>query len=225
MGLLTLLLRRHLCGLLLLQSHVALVLVLVRLQGYIVSRLMEQLVLICLSVGKRLVRILAGVDLRHGQLRCLLHLRNGNLCLVVHHAPLTFQHEFLNQILQLLHLLALLLARAGLPVLVHGQVSEPAPGASGRGRVTSAAIFEALGAERAVACHWGTFQLTTEPYDEPPQRLAAALAKAGIAAERFVAPPPGGAARAHDSPAGRPAVKSRVMPGGGGGGMGGGGGE
>ena len=54
------------------------------------------------------------------------------------------------------------------------------------------AIFSALGAERAVACHWGTFQLTTEPYDEPPRRLTAALAKAGIAPERFVAPPPGG---------------------------------
>jgi len=54
------------------------------------------------------------------------------------------------------------------------------------------AIFQALGAERAVACHWGTFQLTTEPYDEPPRRLAEALAKAGIAENRFVAPPPGG---------------------------------
>ena len=54
------------------------------------------------------------------------------------------------------------------------------------------AIFQALGAERAAACHWGTFQLTTEPYDEPPRRLAEALAKAGIAPERFVAPPPGG---------------------------------
>ncbi len=54
------------------------------------------------------------------------------------------------------------------------------------------AIFEALGAERAFACHWGTFQLTTEPYDEPPRRLVMALAKAGIAPERFVAPPPGG---------------------------------
>ena len=50
----------------------------------------------------------------------------------------------------------------------------------------------ALGPERAVACHWGTFRLTDEPYDEPPRRLAAALAQAGIAADRFVAPPPGG---------------------------------
>ena len=54
------------------------------------------------------------------------------------------------------------------------------------------AIFEALGANRAIACHWGTFRLTDEPYDEPPLRLATALARAGIAPERFVAPPPGG---------------------------------
>ena len=54
------------------------------------------------------------------------------------------------------------------------------------------AIFQALRAERAFGCHWGTFRLTDEPYDEPPRRLAEALAKAGIAAERFVAPPAGG---------------------------------
>jgi len=43
----------------------------------------------------------------------------------------------------LLPLLALLLARSGLPVLVHGQASEPASGT--RVRVTSAAIFAGLG--------------------------------------------------------------------------------
>jgi anthranilate phosphoribosyltransferase len=43
----------------------------------------------------------------------------------------------------LLPLLALLLARAGIPVLVHGQASEPVT--AGRPRVTSAAIFAALG--------------------------------------------------------------------------------
>ena len=53
-------------------------------------------------------------------------------------------------------------------------------------------IFKSLGAERAFACHWGAFRLTDEPYDEPPRRLAQALASAGIAADRFVAPPPGG---------------------------------
>jgi L-ascorbate metabolism protein UlaG (beta-lactamase superfamily) len=54
------------------------------------------------------------------------------------------------------------------------------------------AIFSALGAERAFGCHWGAFRLTDEPYDEPPRRLAEALRRAGIAPERFVAPPPGG---------------------------------
>ena len=54
------------------------------------------------------------------------------------------------------------------------------------------AIFAALGAEQAIACHWGTFRLTSEPYHEPPRRLAEALARAGIPAERFLAPPPGG---------------------------------
>jgi L-ascorbate metabolism protein UlaG (beta-lactamase superfamily) len=54
------------------------------------------------------------------------------------------------------------------------------------------AIFRALGAERAVACHWGTFRLTDEPYDEPPRRLAEALKREGISAERFVAPAAGG---------------------------------
>jgi L-ascorbate metabolism protein UlaG (beta-lactamase superfamily) len=46
-------------------------------------------------------------------------------------------------------------------------------------------IYQDLGARYAVAMHWGTFQLTDEPIDEPPQRLAAALEQAGIPAERF----------------------------------------
>jgi L-ascorbate metabolism protein UlaG (beta-lactamase superfamily) len=54
------------------------------------------------------------------------------------------------------------------------------------------AIFRALRAERAIACHWGAFRLTDEPYDEPPRRLAEALVREGIAPERFVAPLPGG---------------------------------
>ncbi len=33
--------------------------------------------------------------------------------------------------------------------------------------------FEDLGAARFVAMHWGTFKLTDEPLDEPPQRLDA----------------------------------------------------
>ena len=37
------------------------------------------------------------------------------------------------------------------------------------------AIFGPLEAEAAFACHFGTFRLTDEPYDEPVERLAAAL--------------------------------------------------
>ncbi len=36
-----------------------------------------------------------------------------------------------------------------------------------------------LNAARAIASHWGTFQLTLEPMDEPPKKLQAALAEAG----------------------------------------------
>lgn len=46
-------------------------------------------------------------------------------------------------------------------------------------------MFRDLGARHAAAMHWGTFRLTTEPLDEPPQRLAKALDAAGIPHERF----------------------------------------
>lgn len=46
-------------------------------------------------------------------------------------------------------------------------------------------IFQDLGARHAAAMHWGTFRLTLEPLDEPPQRLRKALAGEGIADERF----------------------------------------
>jgi L-ascorbate metabolism protein UlaG (beta-lactamase superfamily) len=52
-------------------------------------------------------------------------------------------------------------------------------------------IFQMVGARQAVAIHWGVFQLTDEPRDEPPRLLAQALAEAGVAAERFPAPEPG----------------------------------
>ena len=48
-------------------------------------------------------------------------------------------------------------------------------------------IFSDLGARHAAAMHWGTFRLTLEPLDEPPQRLVTALDAAGIARERFFA--------------------------------------
>jgi len=46
-------------------------------------------------------------------------------------------------------------------------------------------MFRDLGVRHAAAMHWGTFRLTLEPLDEPPQRLVKALDAAGIARERF----------------------------------------
>ena len=43
----------------------------------------------------------------------------------------------------------------------------------------------------ALAHHWGTFRLTAKPIDEPPRRLAAALAEAGVEPARFRAQHPG----------------------------------
>ena len=42
-----------------------------------------------------------------------------------------------------------------------------------------------LGAKRSVGVHWGTFQLTDEALDEPPQQLAQARAAKGLADEQF----------------------------------------
>ena len=53
-------------------------------------------------------------------------------------------------------------------------------------------IFRDVDAARALGIHWGTFQLTDEARDAPPQALAAALAEAEIDAARFVAAVPGG---------------------------------
>ena len=44
----------------------------------------------------------------------------------------------------------------------------------------------ALGARRSVGMHHGTFQLTDEPIDEPPARLAAELRRRGLGAGAFV---------------------------------------
>lgn len=47
----------------------------------------------------------------------------------------------------------------------------------------------ALGARRSLAMHFGTFEgLTDEPWDEPPQRLLAARAAAGLAEDAFRVP-------------------------------------
>lgn len=55
----------------------------------------------------------------------------------------------------------------------------------------AAAIFKTLGATHGLAVHWGTFQLSSEAIDAPPERLAAALAEDGVAPTRFRATQPG----------------------------------
>jgi L-ascorbate metabolism protein UlaG (beta-lactamase superfamily) len=47
-------------------------------------------------------------------------------------------------------------------------------------------VFEMLGPKMAIGVHWGTFQLTFEPIDDPPKRLASATRSRGIADKRFV---------------------------------------
>ncbi|MFN0098160.1 MAG: MBL fold metallo-hydrolase [Gemmatimonadaceae bacterium] len=46
-------------------------------------------------------------------------------------------------------------------------------------------VMHDVGAERAVAVHWGTFALSDEAPHEPPQALARALQSRGVEAERF----------------------------------------
>ena len=46
-------------------------------------------------------------------------------------------------------------------------------------------VFDMCGAKYAMAHHWGTFQLTDEPVDEPPRRLRAGMQAAGIPEEKF----------------------------------------
>lgn len=48
--------------------------------------------------------------------------------------------------------------------------------------------MQALHAPLAIACHFGTWQLANEGYDETLQDLAAALSRANIPADRFPAP-------------------------------------
>ena len=51
--------------------------------------------------------------------------------------------------------------------------------------------FDLSGAQQALGHHWGTFRLTNEAVDEPPQRLAAALAARAPHPPRFIAVRPG----------------------------------
>jgi L-ascorbate metabolism protein UlaG (beta-lactamase superfamily) len=52
-------------------------------------------------------------------------------------------------------------------------------------------IFGIMEAAHAVGHHWGTFQLTDEGIDRPPQALAQALASEGVQPDRFRALRPG----------------------------------
>ena len=52
--------------------------------------------------------------------------------------------------------------------------------------------FQALGAERFVAMHWGTFKLTDEDLREPPVRLDAAWTQAGLGEASKAVPAIGG---------------------------------
>jgi L-ascorbate metabolism protein UlaG (beta-lactamase superfamily) len=52
--------------------------------------------------------------------------------------------------------------------------------------------FVDLGAQTFVAMHWGTFQLTDEPLDEPPARLAAEWRRLALDGARCQVPPIGG---------------------------------
>ncbi len=52
-------------------------------------------------------------------------------------------------------------------------------------------IYKDVGARQALGIHWGTFQLTDEPREEPVELLARALAAEGIDPARFRAFAPG----------------------------------
>ncbi len=47
-------------------------------------------------------------------------------------------------------------------------------------------IHQELHVRQSMGIHWGTFVLTTEPFDQPPKDLAAALEKAQLPADQFV---------------------------------------
>ena len=50
----------------------------------------------------------------------------------------------------------------------------------------SVKIHRDLKAAKSLGMHWGTFELTDEPLDEPPERLAAELTKAALPPGQFV---------------------------------------
>jgi N-acyl-phosphatidylethanolamine-hydrolysing phospholipase D len=61
-----------------------------------------------------------------------------------------------------------------------------------------------LAARRSLGMHWGTFQLTDEPLDQPPQDLAAARQAQGVGEQDFFVLPIGGSWWPAGSPAAAP---------------------
>jgi N-acyl-phosphatidylethanolamine-hydrolysing phospholipase D len=56
-------------------------------------------------------------------------------------------------------------------------------------------IHHDLGAKRSLGVHWGTFELTDEPLDEPPRALIAERDKRGLCVEEFFVMPIGATTR------------------------------
>ncbi len=50
----------------------------------------------------------------------------------------------------------------------------------------SVKVHQDIRASKSVGIHWGTFMLTDEPLDEPPERLARAAEKAGLDQDEFI---------------------------------------
>ncbi|EIK93477.1 hypothetical protein PMM47T1_26832 [Pseudomonas sp. M47T1] len=46
-------------------------------------------------------------------------------------------------------------------------------------------VFKDVGAKKAIGIHWGTFELTDEPLDEPPKKLLEATRAAGLPDDAF----------------------------------------
>lgn len=85
--------------------------------------------------------------------------------------------------------------RFGEPVLAHIPIGAYAPRWFMKDHhinpEEAAMVLEACGAKLAIGHHWGTFQLTNEPIEEPAQLLAQVVQQAGMPAERFQAFRPG----------------------------------
>jgi len=79
--------------------------------------------------------------------------------------------------------------RFGRPRLAHLPIGAYEPrwfmGAQHMNPEDAVKVLGIIEAEQALGHHWGTFRLTDEGIDEPPQALAASLRAAGIPAERF----------------------------------------